>query len=443
MCIFSDGFYEASQFVGSTFSYSTGYVRYGSVIGTGSYTLASNGFVSSSTGIEMLLLADPALTNLGLNSNNGTRLVQYRYAGATDAEDVNVATDTVVQIEWLRSNTDGSSGCSSQRGLLANPWAGAWTDHDFGFGRLYMCVNNGLVRGVYSELGWLDASLTTDGKTIIGRFYDAGDTRQVSGDFSLTLLDPLHFSGNWTFDNSGHRYWWNETRVSVLAPATTQCMQQTATGSTIAGTWRYDVNPTADTLDICFSADGTRFEASYNFNGGVDRGYITGFVREFGTALQGEWHESGLQGILTIFLTGPNSIQMLRWNHGDIQASYYYNCDDESGDILWMRHRNVAFTQRVSTTAKASSCARNADLISFAQAGPFVPNGFTDKYAVSYVAFKQPNKRNVFDFLVGLFSAAEEEDDATSASSPALLPPSRFAAVLVAFIASLIALVVV
>jgi hypothetical protein len=421
-----------SSFVGGTQSYSTGYVRTGGVLGTGSYTeiVASAGIATATKGVELLLLADPTVTNAGLNSNNGTRLVSFRYAGVNDVSEVDLTVDRAIVREWTRSTVFEQS-CSLYRNLYSNKWVGAWTDVNFGFGRMYLCQTpSGYVRGVYSELGWVEGSVSPDGTTLSGRFYDAGDSHQVSGDFSLTLNDSSHFQGKWAFDNSGKTYWWNETRVSVSVPSQYACMlpdntvqsETTLVGAQLQGVWRYDASPSADTLDICFNADGTRFEASYNLNGGVDRGYITGFVRGYGSSLQGEWHEVGYQGILTMHLVTQNTFYMLRWNHGDIQSSYYYVCDDESGDILWVRHRAVSFTQRTAAVAKASSCARNADLINYAQAGPFVPAGFTDKYAVSYVAFQEPKKRNIFDFFMGMLAGASSDDDATSAASTLSVP---------------------
>jgi len=449
ICLTGDGLYEMSAFQGSILTYGTGYARgTGNVIGTGSYVDTSSTFSGTNHGIEMYLLADPFENNLGLGSNNGTVLYQIRYVGASSPSDITAATSQAVVVQWQRSSITPQS-CSLQRVLYQQPWLGAWTDYEFGFGRLYVCQSlDGRLRGVFSELGWIEGQISPDGQNVTGRFYDAGDTHQVSGDFSWSLVDPSHFIGQWSFDNSGHQYLWNETRVSVVVPSASQCLYPDSSvvigATTIAGTWRYDTSPTADTLDICFSSDSTRFEASYNFNGGTSRGYITGFVREFGTALQGEWHESGLQGILTIFLTSQNTIRMLRWNHGDIQASYYYNCDDENGDILWMRHRSVSFTQRISTSAKASSCARNADLISFVQAGPFVPVGFTDKYAVSYVAFHEPTKkRNVFDALLAMFGADNKAQNLVAADddqSAASMLSSSSSSLLVLTLSAVVAL---
>jgi len=191
----------------------------------------------------------------------------------------------------------------------------------------------------------------------------------------------------------------------VLTPSSFQCLplSQSYTHNildTIPGVWRYDPFTNRDTLDICYIKDDvTRFQASYNFNGGnsgsdntIGNGYFAGQVREDGRALQGLWYENGHVGIALMVLTAQSELHYIRWDHADIQAASFFMCDGTIGNTLWVNHRNVIFPHRANKLLNTTACARNANLGTIVNAGPFTPAGFVDEFSLQYEPLVVPKR---------------------------------------------------
>ena len=115
-------------------------------------------------------------------------------------------TVTHTQTTWKRSGGASQKECTQHRSLAPVTWQGAWTDTTHGTGSFYTCVIAGpngskLVSGVFSEYGWVIGTVSDDGYTLTGTFYESGANGAV-GNFSLTMSENGQlFNGFYTLES--------------------------------------------------------------------------------------------------------------------------------------------------------------------------------------------------------------------------------------------------
>lgn len=180
--------------------------------------------------------------------------------------------------------------------VLCQSFNGVWTDDSTGGfgGDLYICVDDGDLYGMYSEVGIVVGTVSDDG-VAVGRWYEGGQEGCISGNFEWTL-DGDSFTGFWTCDGNQTpvQHDWSESRTSEDNPTTKQCARLARRGP-VDGHWFSGTAANGGvTYDIC--TDDDSYEASYFFVNNA--GYETGYADEGGRVAGGAFYGRHGLGVL-------------------------------------------------------------------------------------------------------------------------------------------------
>jgi len=341
------GFYT----VGGTNGYIAGNILWSGRLLQGSFSS------SSVVGIESYLLTDAnTLVNIYING--------YTYVQQVP---VSVILNPPAIDTYILGNTNlDSTQCLSQRNQFPT-WSGTFSDTNFGYGRSFFCQSGSQVWGVYSEVGFFQATVDPlNSNNITGTFYDAGDTTVGGkGTFQLLMADDSNtFSGNWQFDGENQTYPWADARISPNTPTVDQCMTPTTSATNMAGRWVYSLSQFNNlTMDLCFNDQGTRYSYSYASTDNSLLGYGLGWTALNGTALRGQWFSDSFEGIeywVSIF-NGDTAINSV-WPFVDLQTVQYFPCQGNIQNNWFLRHDVVNFTRVDSVVVDRAQCNRNSYL---------------------------------------------------------------------------------
>jgi hypothetical protein len=222
--------------------------------------------------------------------------------------------------------------------------------------------------GTYSEVGFFEATVdSTNPNNITGTFFDAGDTTNVGGRGSFTLLmanDGNSYSGSWSFDGENQLYPWDDIRISSNQASVDQCQTPTTANNDFVGRWTFELAPfNFITLDLCFNDQNSRYTYSYESTDNSALGYGLGWVELGGNALRGQWFTSTSEGIeyWIQILDGNTAINSF-WPFTDLQTVQYFPCQGNVDNNWFNLHSIANFTRDSVSVVDSISCNRNAFL---------------------------------------------------------------------------------
>ena len=274
-------------------------------------------------------------------------------------------TVTHTQTTWTRSGGASQKECTQHRSLAPVTWQGAWTDTTHGTGSFYTCVIAGpngskLVSGVFSEYGWVIGTVSDDGYTLTGTFYESGANGAV-GNFSLTMSENGQlFNGFYTLESDPTlRNTWVESRIDITKDVTSKCWLEDVFFS-VAGSWIVDQPGVYfyNYMDICIGSDGS-FEASYEFANLSFPGYIYGTAYD-ATSVKGTFYEQQYGDItesVGIMRLTLNGLQFSTWNT-PVPSEYFVPCVGSDPNPNFNHETYVL--QR--STRTVGDCSRNKSL---------------------------------------------------------------------------------
>jgi len=192
-----------------------------------------------------------------------------------------------------------------------------WTESAYG-GMITFCVSGSSITGSFSNRGIFQGSLSNNGMTASGVFYEAGleDISCSSGDWTATISSNGNsFSGSIDCDN-GDDFNWSETLISNNPSVTAVECAVLATGasSTVEGTFRSNYY---NDYEVSICVDDDEYYASYEDNN--TEGYEFGTALLDGTIASGSWqNDEGSFGVSMFF----------RLSNGDLGNFFYVHDDD-------------------------------------------------------------------------------------------------------------------
>lgn len=176
-------------------------------------------------------------------------------------------------------------------------FAGTWRDNR-GY-NISICVSGNKLQGSYSEFGFVQATLSENGTTAQGRWYEARNPFAPSssfdcpnGGFTWKLQSSSKFLGNYDCadTNEQDNFDWEASRFSPdITPTSTDCGELWSTNDDASGAWIID--PYIPSYwDICIDKQTHKYHSSYECDTSLDcYGYETGFWYENGKILIGSF----------------------------------------------------------------------------------------------------------------------------------------------------------
>eukprot|EP01095_Lingulamoeba_sp_RSL-Kostka_P011767 TRINITY_DN456_c0_g1_i1.p1 TRINITY_DN456_c0_g1~~TRINITY_DN456_c0_g1_i1.p1 ORF type:complete len:571 (+),score=234.98 TRINITY_DN456_c0_g1_i1:117-1829(+) len=241
---------------------------------------------------------------------------QWNVENVSDAEgEYQDFSNTHTLTVWTRDSASSEDQCRQYENLsLMLPWTGVWTDSRNGVGRLYTCQNEDKVQGVYSELGYIDGTVSGKNNKLKGKWFQSGKGAGTSGDFEITpdSKDAFTFSGTYTIDGVPDKVFdWDENRLDYTDYEADQCYAVTDKGFSLEGQWQFGPNA-EDVMDICFDGS-SNLEFSYTYFG--QPGYGEGAIDLDGKAAHFDYFTSSVQGIGMFRLVNPTTMYFFNYNN--------------------------------------------------------------------------------------------------------------------------------
>ena len=193
-----------------------------------------------------------------------------------------------------------------------------WTESAYG-GMITFCVSGSSITGSFSNRGIFQGSLSTNGMTASGNFYEAGieDISCSSGQWTATISSSgSSFSGEIDCDD-GNNFDWNETLISNNPSVTAvECavLATSASSSTVEGTYRSNYY---SNFNIAICVDDDEYQASYTEDN--TEGYEYGTALLDGLIVSGSFNENTENFGVSIFF---------RLSNGELGNFYYVHDDD-------------------------------------------------------------------------------------------------------------------
>ena len=217
--------------------------------------------------------------------------------------------------------------------ILAAPsssWDGQWTDNGAYGQSSYFCGDSstGVFYGIYSEAGLYVGTLSSDGSSVSGTWYEAGLGVCSNGSFSYTLsADKTSYSGFYTCaENPSQEFASFETRIASARPSATQCgILSQRSLETLVGDFS-SVTNVVNSQDSC--VQNNLYVASYDFQVVGSSGVSIGIGYEFGVVSQKSHLAQGFaqdnQGnsFVTLDLVQPGGSILQLWWCGAAQNAH-------------------------------------------------------------------------------------------------------------------------
>ena len=180
---------------------------------------------------------------------------------------------------------------------------GLWTDDvvDGGFGGNFsICIDGTNAWGLYSEFGLAIGSISEDGLTFSGTFYEGGQAPCLVGPFSLSIVDNgTRFEGKY-----GCReqllYTWNARRINFEVQSDHDCAKVipfTNTNNIVDGKWWKETNGKSSQVDFCTNND-YEYQTSYSNPTFTPEGYDEGIWFKSRKIATGTFYRANNNGAL-------------------------------------------------------------------------------------------------------------------------------------------------
>jgi len=253
--------------------------------------------------------------------------------------------------------TELSDLCVMNEQIGGLDWTGSWFDRRFGDGFFFTCADDNSAQGIFSEVGWVEASREDD--VIFGEYYTFGARPDFDrGIFQLALTNHGHsFEGIYQVD--GHERRWTSDRADATDAYSDQCFPPAA--GSVEGEWTYGKHA-GDFMSICIS-DG-QVEMSYQYNGKVV-GYGLGYTSDSGPhTIQVAWFEERANGIAMYRISENDELLEVFWEGLDIAGELDFAfCHHNALDFqYWGRHSKNKLV-RYTSGSNEVNCARNRYLM--------------------------------------------------------------------------------
>lgn len=203
-------------------------------------------------------------------------------------------------------------------------FAGLWSDSRKG-GSFSICVNNDTANGIYSEFGLAVGTLSDNGNTWEGTWYEGGVGDCLTGNFSLTLSADV-FQGTYNCaNNASLNFTWTATRNSTDNQTAIQCgdLADQYSHKSMQAKWAFETSAGLTQVDFCVNDyeddDDTKqdFYASSFRPAFISQGFDTGYTARGNTIGGGSFwrgNENGaLPGSSLWFLSSEGTLVNLWW----------------------------------------------------------------------------------------------------------------------------------
>jgi len=290
---------------------------------------------------------------------------------------------------------------------------GLWTDdiQDGGFGGNFsICVDGNNAWGLYTEFGLTIGTISDDGLTFTGTFYEGGETGDdncIIGPFSITLVENgTRFEGLY-----GCRekllYNWSGRRINSEEQSDHDCAKVISFSNNkqdLDGKWFKASNGEVSLVDFCTNTEGG-YQTSYSQPSFTPEGYDEGVwfhSRKFATGTFYRANNNGaLPGVSLWFVNPDGNLANVWWAGltADLNIAQIHDADIHGYDIYEYTH---------GTTS--SLCARYSALAN----QPF------DYYPYEEELFSFPTyEREYPDFTLSTseFTTVEVSSNATTIDS--------------------------